>query len=622
MRFWDTPILYTPWLAFPVKQERSSGLLVPEFGFSSRDGVEVKLPFFVVLDGSRDLTVTPFTKTDTRHGLELDYREVFSQKSAIDGKIIYSNETPRDGELRGTDITGVSDPDIDDNRVGVYLQQAWKNEPGASVPISLVSDIHHVSDNLFLREIDDSLIGDSTDRFATSRVALRAGFSDYVSASLIGEYNQSLISPQETTFQRLPELNLNAQRSFRPFGFNPYGLKVTPSLQIQAVHFDRETGFDGLRYNIAPSVKIPFHYKNYFNSELNVEFDQTYYELDDQLDPSTSVDLEGSNDRDIFRASYRIGTAVEKIFTVADDSVLKTITSLGSRNQTHSLKRIKHTIEPNLTFAYIPEEEQNDNPFFDSFDRIRERELVTYEVVSRLIGSFDYKQGGASDIEEFVEAPGEFAQIDTLSPLTDFDSSTGLDSDLYGSPEKYVRSDKRELRDLARVRLVQSYDFLEDREDNDPERDAFSDLGLQFSLTPTRDFGFAFGTNYDVEDSDVSSWNIATHLYDDRGDRFRARYTFIDNNISQLEGNIEIPLSSRLKLGYYARYDELESEFIEQQAALRISSACDCWHFDIGFTDRINPDRERVLFKFTLQGLGDITQNFGFSERETGETIS
>jgi len=40
------PVLWIPWAMFPVKNERETGLLLPDFAFGGRGGAEVGLPFF------------------------------------------------------------------------------------------------------------------------------------------------------------------------------------------------------------------------------------------------------------------------------------------------------------------------------------------------------------------------------------------------------------------------------------------------------------------------------------------------------------------------------------------------------------------------------------------------
>ncbi|MCG6916652.1 MAG: hypothetical protein LJE89_03805, partial [Deltaproteobacteria bacterium] len=52
-----TPVLYTPYLAFPAKTERQTGLLMPRFGASERLGYYFDLPFFWAISRSTDATI-------------------------------------------------------------------------------------------------------------------------------------------------------------------------------------------------------------------------------------------------------------------------------------------------------------------------------------------------------------------------------------------------------------------------------------------------------------------------------------------------------------------------------------------------------------------------------------
>ncbi len=42
----QVPVLYSPYLIFPAKTQRQSGLLVPESGYSERNGFEFSQPFY------------------------------------------------------------------------------------------------------------------------------------------------------------------------------------------------------------------------------------------------------------------------------------------------------------------------------------------------------------------------------------------------------------------------------------------------------------------------------------------------------------------------------------------------------------------------------------------------
>ena len=46
LQFKGVPILYAPYLSFPIGDARKSGLLTPEFGSAGRSGNELRLPYY------------------------------------------------------------------------------------------------------------------------------------------------------------------------------------------------------------------------------------------------------------------------------------------------------------------------------------------------------------------------------------------------------------------------------------------------------------------------------------------------------------------------------------------------------------------------------------------------
>ncbi len=59
MRFKDVPIFYTPYISFPVGDERKSGVLFPNFGHSTSNGYQLQVPYYFNLALNYDLTMTP-----------------------------------------------------------------------------------------------------------------------------------------------------------------------------------------------------------------------------------------------------------------------------------------------------------------------------------------------------------------------------------------------------------------------------------------------------------------------------------------------------------------------------------------------------------------------------------
>mgnify|MGYP006283713179 FL=1 len=97
---YGVPVLYFPRLRLPDPAlERATGFLTPRFTQTDELGFGVKLPYFVALGPSRDVTVTPYLSANSVT-LEGRYRQAFrSGRLQFDGAL--SQDTIREGETRG-----------------------------------------------------------------------------------------------------------------------------------------------------------------------------------------------------------------------------------------------------------------------------------------------------------------------------------------------------------------------------------------------------------------------------------------------------------------------------------------------------------------------------------------
>lgn len=77
--FMGVPIFWTPYLTHPdPSQKRASGLLVPNFGVSKHLGPFVAQPWYWVIDGQSDATITPMLAGRNGPALDVDYRRRFN----------------------------------------------------------------------------------------------------------------------------------------------------------------------------------------------------------------------------------------------------------------------------------------------------------------------------------------------------------------------------------------------------------------------------------------------------------------------------------------------------------------------------------------------------------------
>jgi len=611
-RLGGVPVFYAPFMGFPVKEERQTGLLAPSFGFSSKDGFKAEIPLFITLGESADVTLSPFIATQSRTGLSVGYRQKYSRYNQLESRFYYSDETQRQGSLRGTNVDGLFDPTFDETRSAAYLQHYWRAEKDAPIDLSYIADVHYVSDDLFLREIPDSDLGESTQTSAVSRALVRSGLGEYGIAELSAEYVQALDQQDDDlVFKRLPEANINLSKSWRPFGYNEYGVKVITALDYLADDFYRSEGYDGLRSHAVPSATVPFHIGPYMQGFSSISLLRTDYYLNETMQPQAAgivgapaAELDDRNSRTLPIVSAGLSTAVERVFTVDKDSWLAQVTSTGANNQDENLVRIKNTIEPFTRFTGIPDRKQDSLPIFDSIDRISEKRSMSYGVRTSLYGRFK-PEVSASEVNK------DLAGNARVLPGTEVLSSA-LEQENLGRVSGGARINNGDSRELVTFIAKQNLDILEYNRDRDPNTDGLSNIDTGVYLFPTPQFALGLESSIDSQDGRFSSWSVMTDFSSDRGDVLRARWNFVrdfttgESLISQFEGNAEVVLTNQLKAGVYSRLDQLNSTSLESRAALRYFGSCRCWHIDLGYGQRANPRKNEFLLSFTLRGLGDI----------------
>ncbi|MGE5089285.1 MAG: LPS-assembly protein LptD [Candidatus Levyibacteriota bacterium] len=82
VHFLDVPVLYAPWLEFPLSSERKSGFLTPTLGSTGVRGFEIAAPYYLNLAPNYDATLTP--RLMTKRGLMLgaQFRYLLGDSSA------------------------------------------------------------------------------------------------------------------------------------------------------------------------------------------------------------------------------------------------------------------------------------------------------------------------------------------------------------------------------------------------------------------------------------------------------------------------------------------------------------------------------------------------------------
>jgi hypothetical protein len=95
------------------------------------------------------------------------------------------------------------------------------------------------------------------------------------------------------------------------------------------------------------------------------------------------------------------------------------------------------------------------------------------------------------------------------------------------------------------------------------------------------------------------------------GPYLQVSYSFIGgrNAVQQVSGRAYYEFFDRLGLYYEPAYDIADAKLLYSEYGLRLKSKCDCWIFDVGVNDSINPSEVQIFVQLTLGGLGSIGRN-------------
>lgn len=188
----DIPILYFPYLIYPVKRERQSGLLTPRTGNSSKKGFMLDLAYYWAISPSQDATFNVDILTKRGTGLGVDYR--------------YIRKRGSEGNLRGFVIY-----DTEQQRFRGDLSQ--RHQEIVSDTFNLKSDINLVADRNFYRDY-----AEESGVYNQSQLETTLSATKYFDRHILsGEfrYVQDLreeVPDNRKTLQKLPTITLTGIR--------------------------------------------------------------------------------------------------------------------------------------------------------------------------------------------------------------------------------------------------------------------------------------------------------------------------------------------------------------------------------------------------------------------------
>ncbi|MFK8051560.1 MAG: LPS-assembly protein LptD [Woeseiaceae bacterium] len=355
LRFKGIPVLYAPYLSFPISAQRKTGFLLPRIGQSTRNGVDIAAPWYWNIAPAFDATFTP--RILSRRGVQLgtEFRYL-TKRSTGTMQAVY---------LPGDDLTGLDRTLFE-----------WQNQTDFASRWRAFIDVTDVSDNAYLEDLGGSLSSAAATHLNRS-VGLRYLGTRTTAEARLTHYQtiDQLIGPADVPYRLLPAVRVDSRYPDLPLG-------IELGLNAELTGFDRDVGVTGARYHVAPSISLPIENSGFY-LEPRLQWMYTHYKLDED---STTGDT--SLTRSMPIAEFRTGIRLER--------------ELSDGN-------LRQTLEPHLYYVHVPFRDQNDIPVFDTIqpiasieqlyrnnrfvglDRIGDTDQVTVGVTTRLINSDDGK---------------------------------------------------------------------------------------------------------------------------------------------------------------------------------------------------------------------------------------
>src|SRR5690606_25022775 len=349
LRIGKVPVLYVPWLAFPIDDRRRTGLLYPNIGLSSRNGFDYAQPVYFNLAPNYDLTLEP--RWMSRRGLQLgtEFRYLYrGGRGTLDLQLLPSDDlTWREREREIVDVPIGENRREDDRGMFRYsgyhrFNRNWNAR----------ARVYWLSDPRWIEDASSSVEGASVSSLR-STVGLH-GRGRYWNALIEGDYRHLAdytIAESRLPYNRLP-------RAY--FGWEqPFGRWLVAGLDTEAArftHIANETLADGSqtrpggsRLLAMPWVSMPVDGASWF-VRPTLAFRHVQYRLDDALARNLAP-ASGAPD-DSPSASPPIASLDAGLFF--------------DRNTRFRGGEYLHTLEPRVFYLNAPYRDQDHMPRFDT----------------------------------------------------------------------------------------------------------------------------------------------------------------------------------------------------------------------------------------------------------------
>jgi LPS-assembly protein len=557
LRVKDIPVLYSPYLAFPVYQKRKTGFLLPEFSQSNRNGTGLITPYFVNLSPSTDITLYPgyLARRGMTAGVEARYVADYGSQ----GTFAVSYQYDRTEDDAGDDYKDDGYYRTEQNRY--WIRGKIDHDFGNNLIARL--DVDLVSDRDFLQEFESSILGfDESNRaflhqfnrgleeqtlpYRSSTYNISKTFrSSFLGGQVIG------IDDNDLENDVVDGKNITVIHTLPQIVFD--GVMNIPKSDLHLtwngnyVNYWRDQGIGEHRLDLHPRLVSPLPVGRFLEGTLSAGIRETLYSIDDH-GSQWDWDSDASQYRTAWDVKGEIATTLARDF----------------QGDFGPYSWINHAIRPELEYEYTSVNNDDVLPEIDSVDTLTRSNLFRYSLNN-------YFRAGGTDEK------GDFFQ-----------------------------------HYLGYFEIEQSYDVREARRDKEgPEdkRRPFSDIALTLNVHLLPRWQLKYETDYSVYGKGFTRYDLYSRYTSKRGNMFFLEYRHEeDTEISEINAALQAHLTNTV----YLEGDITHSLHIDEtvRSSIGIVYHPGCWAIELRAED--TPDDDRLMLMFSLVGLGE-TLGIGLS---------
>ncbi|NJD31022.1 MAG: LPS-assembly protein LptD, partial [Gammaproteobacteria bacterium] len=312
LNFKGVPILYTPWISFPVGSERKSGLLFPAFGSGGKTGTQVVVPWYWNMAPNYDSTFTARWFSSRGFRIDPEFRYLTERSKGTFDMQYLPHDTQR-GDSRG-----------------LY---AFKDVTNFEPRTRALVNASYVTDNSYFEDFGVGFEGTSI-IFLNQLAEFRRNVEHW---SLVGRTQNyqvidNALADDARPYALLPQVVAAGRWNDLPRGFGA-------TFDLEATNFYRDIGPQGVRVDTMPGLSWRTGRRSAY-VEADAAWRYTAYGLHD-----TAPGTDNSLSRSLPILSLDSGLVLER--TVGE-------------------KQRVQTLEPRALYLYVPYRNQDDIPIFDT----------------------------------------------------------------------------------------------------------------------------------------------------------------------------------------------------------------------------------------------------------------